>query len=627
MTGSRIITSCLGALFAASIGAQPFEDVTDTAGFYGLNSSWCSAWADMDNDGDQDLITLGHVQIYTGSISQLWRNNGDGTFNDVTFEAGYWHENGDAHGVVWSDFDNDGDQDFYVVKGTTKTKPDQERQEHDLMRNNGDGSFTNVALDAGVLGIGHRGRAGYAVDYDLDGDLEIFFTSYDRQIADKGNVLYLNDGDLHFVDVAPQAGISRDEEINRTASWADYNNDGYPDLLIMYPCTLYTNQGNGTFRDSTQAAGISPSYDCSSSAWSDYDNDGLLDVYITSGEDGTVEQTTAGFLYHNNGDGTFSDVTLASGTSNPANARGVVWGDYDNDGLPDLYLVNNTTYNPSRLLRNQGDGTFTDVTTEAGVGGQVENGMAVDATFVDYNNDGALDLFTTNGRANRLGEYLLLKNPGNTNHWLKLEMVGRESNRDGNMARVRVTSARTDQMQEQHGPSHYMCQDSTPLHFGLDQSEVVERLEITWPGGGNQIIQNLASDQDLMVEQGVSIVSGLPESLTGPGCYVYHTPLGWNLSCIGEADKRYDFSGQITTDGALTAVIPVNLEPNDSVSWDNNLITFEFHSKALPDTVRFLAQGERATFDILQNGLSQPRSIKIGQHHVLPGMLPVTLSR
>jgi len=495
MAGLKRIVSILFLAVPLGLNAQVFEDITTAAGFYGLNSSWGSSWADMDNDGDMDVITIGHIQPDTGSISQIWRNNGNETFTDVTVEVGYWHENGDAHGVVWGDFDNDGDQDFYMVKGSTKIYPEHY---HDLMRNNGDGTFTNIAAEAGVLGIDHRGRGAYAVDYDTDGDLELFFAAFDRGISDLGNMLFRNDGNMTFVDVAPEAGIARDPDKNRAASWADYNNDGRADLLIMYPCTLYANQGDGTFRDTTSAAGILSTVDCTSSAWADYDNDGLLDVYVASGESGVVPLSTSGFLYRNNGDGTFTDVTQASGTSNPFDARGVVWGDYDNDGLQDLYLVNDTD---NRLLRNNGDGSFSDVTKATGAEGTVDIGMAIDATFVDFNNDGALDIFTTNGRASRVGEYLLLKNLGNQNNWLKIALVGGASNRDGLGARVKVTTGGLTQLQEKQGPSHYMCQDNTPMHFGLGSAASVDTIQVTWPSGRVQVLENIAAGQTLVISE------------------------------------------------------------------------------------------------------------------------------
>lgn len=494
LTGVVIVS-----IFSNTAVANKFEDVTALAGFSGLNSSWGSSWADFDNDGDLDVITISHVQPHTASISQIWLNNGDETFSDVTTEAGYLYQNGDSHGVVSGDFDNDGDQDFYMVKGSKKIFPEHE---HDLMMNNGDGTFSNVATTAGVLGIDHRGRGGYAVDFDIDGDLDLFFTSFSRGSGDFGNMLFRNDGDMMFSDVAAEAGIARDDDQNRTASWADYNNDGYPDLLVMYPCTLYTNQRDGTFLDTTEIAGITSHTDCSSSAWADYDNDGFLDLYITSGGDGNSLPTTAGFLYKNNGDGSFSDVTSVSGTENPYDARGVVWGDYDNDGWQDLYIVNDSNSNANRLFKNQKNGTFLDMASSAGAEGYVKDGAGVDATLIDYNNDGALDIFVVNGRASHVGEYLLLKNQGNSNNWLKIKLVGNQSNRDGNMARVEVTTAQGWQMREHNGPSHYMAQDNIPLHFGLGDSPVAVRVKVKWPSGIVQVLENVSAGQSIeIVEQ------------------------------------------------------------------------------------------------------------------------------
>ena len=615
----------------AGVEAQVFEDVTAAAGFFGLNSSWCSAWGDMDNDGDLDAITLGHLQESTNSISQIWRNNGDETFSDVTFEAGYLQQNGDVHGVVWGDFDNDGDQDFYVAKGSKKDKVDQENQYHDLMQNNGDGTFTNIATEAGVTGLNHRGRAAYAVDSDIDGDLEIFFTAFDRGPKDFGNSLFRNDGNMSFVDIARGAGIAEDDDQNRTASWADYNNDGYPDLLLMYPCTLFANQGNGTFLDTTAIAGISPSFDCSASAWADYDNDGFLDVYITTGSNVEYEQTTPGFLYRNNGNGTFSDVAATSGTGvseieNPCSfcgERGVTWGDFDNDGLVDLYIVSNSN-GPNRLLRNNGDGTFSDVTENAGAGGEVGTGMAIDATFVDYNNDGALDLFTTNGRSSFVGEYLLLRNPGNDNNWVKVELIGRVSNRDGHMTRARLTTSASTQLQVKDGPAHYMCQDNAPLHFGVGQADAIQRLDLTWPNGVTQQLENLAVKQTVTVEEGRSISQGQPRS-EGLGYYIWVDPDGWRISWTGETDGTHAFSGRITTDGSFSSVIPERMENSDTVTWGEDVIEFSAFARGGDDLIRFAIKGDTVSFDLEQDGAARPEFIRIGAHNLAPATLPLTL--
>ena len=209
------------------------------------------------------------------------------------------------------------------------------------------------------------------MDYDRDSDLDIFATSF----FDTPNLLYRNDGGLQFTDVAEEAGLQRSDIENRTAAWADFDGDGFMDVFITKSSELFKNRGDGTFVDVTAAAGITPSEDAQGGAWGDYDNDGDLDLYVTMGEapDGTPIQ---GSLYQNNGNGTFTDVTTGSGAINTAGALGVTWGDYDNDGYLDLYIVNTEEgfTQPNRLFRNNGDGTFTDVASTAGVGAKTGQG-------------------------------------------------------------------------------------------------------------------------------------------------------------------------------------------------------------------------------------------------------------
>jgi enediyne biosynthesis protein E4 len=473
-------------------GTLTFTDVSVEAGFFGNNSSWAAAWGDYDNDGNVDVMTLGHVQGITNSISQLWHNNGDETFTDVTIQAGLNPHNGDAHGAGWGDFDSDGYLDLYIAKGTPKADPNNYNE---LWRNNGDGTFINIASSSRVTGRSHRTRGAYAVDYDRDSDLDIFSTSFDTP-----NLLFRNDGGLQFIDVAEEAGLQRNDIENRTAAWADFDGDGLMDVLITKSSALFRNRGDGTFLDVTTAAGITQSVDAQSGAWGDYDNDGDLDLYITMGEsNGTPIQ---GILYRNNGDGTFTDVTAASGAVNTVGALGVTWGDYDNDGYLDLYIVNTETglTEPNRLFRNNGDGTFTDVASTAGVGGKTGQGRGSDATFADYNNDGFLDLFVCNGAGNTVGPYLLYRNNGNSNEWLKVVLIGQQSNRSGIGAKILLKAGGGRQFREYTG-QHYMSQNHIPVHFGLGQATIIDSLTIRWPGGITQILHNIAVNQTLTITE------------------------------------------------------------------------------------------------------------------------------
>jgi len=490
-----------------------FRDVTAQSGFLKRNASWGVAWADYDGDGNIDAFTVGHVH----SICQLWRNNGNGTFSDVTTQAGLIKEDGDAHGCAWGDFDGDGLVDLYVSKGTVT---DLTVNYNDLWKNNGDGTFTNIATTVGAAGLGScdqlkcgRFRSNIAtaifkkddrgcgaIDYDRDAQLDIFVTGTFQTgaLCRDGNQLYHNDASgSQFTDKGTESGLLRELADNRTAAWGDFDGDGWMDVLIAHPSVLYKNLGDGTFLDVTAAAGIISSDNTQSAAWGDYDNDGDLDLYVTMGvEDGPPVQ---GILYQNNGDGTFGDVTTQSGAVNVAGALGVTWGDYDNDGKLDLYVVNTEpgTTQPNRLFRNNGNGTFTDVAVRAGVGGK-KGGQGSDATFIDYDNDGCLDLFVCNGGGSALGPYLLYRNNGTRNGWLKVTLSGTQSNRGGLGAKLFLTAGGQTQFREYTG-QHYMAQNYLPIHFGLGRATIVDSLIIQWPSGTAQELDHITINQVLPV--------------------------------------------------------------------------------------------------------------------------------
>ena len=478
--------------------ALTFTDVSTAAGFFGLNSSWCAAWGDYDNDGNLDVMTLGHNQANTGSISQLWHSNGDGTFTDVTTQAGLNPHNGDAHGVVWGDFDSDGKLDLHISKGSTKIHNSNNFNE--LWHNNGNGTFTNIAASAGVTALGHRTRGSYGVDYDGDSELDIFATSFARPSGGGTNLLFHNNGDLTFTDMAMQAGLTRPGIENRTSAWADYNGDGFLDVFITRMSGLFRNNGNGTFTEVTTAAGIVVSGDAQAGAWGDYDNDGDPDLYITFGVD--TGSPVQGILYRNNGNGTFHDVTTQSGAVNIANALGATWADYDNDGFLDLYVVNSSN-RANRLFHNNGDGTFTDVASTVGVEAK-KGGAGTDASFIDYNNDGFLDLFVCNGAGNKTGPYLLFRNNGNRHNWLKVVLRGQQSNRGGIGAKLTLTAGGETQFREYTGQQHYMGQNHTPVHFGLGQATSVNTLTIQWPSGTVDTLHSVPANSTIRVVEGSS---------------------------------------------------------------------------------------------------------------------------
>ncbi len=502
-----VLIAAFGLSVAQQVAAAPlvkrvvtFTDVSVAAGVYEDNCSWGVAWGDYDRDGYIDAMTVGHLLRPNVSICQLWHNNGDGTFADVTAAAGMLTLDGDAHGPCWADLDNDGDLDLYVAKGTVKDNP---INYNDLWRNNGDGTFTNIAIASEVTGIGSHERGSGAIDYNNDSNLDLFALSFFKHGTGGPNQLFRNEGNFEFTDVGTEAGIGRLGIENRTAVWADYDLDGLIDVFIAKSSGLYRNRGDGTFEDVSSVAGITTSDFSQTGAWGDFNNDGYPDLYVTMGDRDTPpnnpDSEFQGILYRNNGDGTFTDVTQESGAINSTpGALGVTWGDYDNDGKLDLYIVN-TTKVANRLFQNNGDSTFTDVATSAGVTAKTR-GRGSDATFIDYNNDGFLDLFVCNGAGASYGPYLLFKNDGNHNHWLKIELTGRASNRDGVGARITLTARGRSQYQQCIG-QHYMAQNHIPVHFGLGKANKVASVVIQWPSGVRQELHDLTVDQTIAVTE------------------------------------------------------------------------------------------------------------------------------
>jgi enediyne biosynthesis protein E4 len=477
----------------SALDAPPtFTDVTAASGISGGEGSWAGSWADVDGDDDLDVFTTAHLQNLLLGENKLWLNDGDGTFTDGTLDVGIDSDKIDTHSAIWGDFDKDADLDLVLVNETLTVKPELY---HEFWRNDGD-TFTEIAEEAGVLGYDHITRGAAAMDFNRDGWLDLMMVVWEspteppgepRPEKDKQNMLFQNDGDLDedgvgdltFTDVGVAAGIALPDGQKRTVTWGDYDDDGWPDLIVNPPCQLYHNNGDGTFSDANEAAGVSLTDQCQAAAFFDYDDDGDLDLYSSRG----FNTPTQDVFYQNQGDGTFTDVTVSAGIDNPQRTRAVNSGDYDNDGDQDLYVVSlDVDTDPNQLYQNQGDGTFSEVAASAGVTAQVE-GAGSDASFVDYDSDGDLDLFVTNGEGNATGLYLLLQNGGTDNNWVKLKLVGTVSNAEAIGARVTIETALKSQHYLYSGQEHFMAANLVPLHVGLGDETAVERVVVTWPNG------------------------------------------------------------------------------------------------------------------------------------------------
>jgi len=535
------------------------------------------AAADYDNDGFYDLF------IPDGVSSRLLRNRRDGTFEDVTERAGLGGLDG-VSAAVFADYDNDGWKDLFVSR---TFRPNQ------LFHNNGDGTFTDVTARAG-LGEDCCTTVASWGDYNNDGLLDLYVGRYLDPRAripttfyarnGEPNRLYHNNGDGTFTDVTERAGVG-DTGLCLGSAWGDYDGDGRPDLFVVNDfgrSTLYHNNGDGTFEDVTVAAGALAYGAGMSASFADYDNDGLLDLYTADirsehawfAAPATVgrymanswkqgvwrtdmplywqifrqsglrfvdvfrEMAAGNHLLRNRGDGTFEDVSAAAGANPVGWFWGSVFADFDNDGWLDLYSANGWVYGErgteielefldnvvgrqrdyktgiffdprhfgdrswhgwerNRHLRNEGDGTFKEIGRGAGTDLLTNSrGVAV----ADFWNRGALDLaVAANG-----GRHALLRNEvGVRRHWLQVELTGVRSNRDAVGARVEVVAGGVRQLREVSAGDGYASQSTLRLHFGLGEAAVTEEMTVRWPASGLvERFENVAGDRIVALTEG-----------------------------------------------------------------------------------------------------------------------------
>lgn len=496
------------------------------------------AWIDYDQDGLPDLyfVQSAATNAYkpTKSLrSALYHNNGDGTFSDVTEKARVGGAGHYGQGVAVGDFDNDGFPDL-LVTGFGNTL---------LYHNDGDGTFSEVTNKAGVADRNNWSTSAGWFDYDKDGWLDLVVTNYIdwtpennlwcgekapgyRTYCNPGNYkgqktrLYHNNHDGTFADVSESSGVGKPESKGMGVVLADFNNDGWPDIAIAndtWPNFLFLNNHDGTFRDVSLVSGLAASEDGRYEAGmgidaADVDGDGFLDVYITHLD---LELNR---LYHNNGDGSFTDDTFGSGLGNKSMLMSGVsmkFVDYDNDGWPDIVQLNGSMLDniqlyhsevsykePMLMFRNLGKGKFTKVSDSLGEDFQkavAGRGLAV----ADFDNDGDMDIVTNNS-----GESpkLLRNDGGNRNNWLQVSLLGTKSNRDGIGASVKVTADGFTATQQSQGGGSYMSASDKRLHFGLGKRKRIESLVVTWPSGQIDKVQGLSVNQSILFKEGVGVV-------------------------------------------------------------------------------------------------------------------------
>ncbi len=544
--GILLFSAVPGFIKGSAIEAH-FTDITEKAGInfkhvsspekkYIVESmSGGVALFDYDNDGYLDIyfvnsLTVDMVKSKQKTRSALYHNNGDGIFTDVTDKARVG-DIGWGMGVAIGDYNNDGFDDIYV----TCLGPNH------LLKNNGNGTFTDVTQKAAVADP--RWSAGAAfVDYDNDGKLDLFVSNYvdfdvdnlpefgkgrtcqfkgipvqcgPRGLKGAGDTLYHNNGDGTFTDVSKKAGVSDpDGYYGLGVIASDFDGDGLVDIFVANDSTpnfLYHNNGDGTFKDVGFPSGTAVNENGSEQGsmgvtLGDYDHDGRLDLFVTNFDD---DYNT---LYRNDGKGSFTDVSYAvkvAAVSLPYVGWGTKFFDYDNDGWVDLLVVNGHVYPQLPTYRqrnfvhhNNADGTFTEVGAQLGAP-FAEKRTGRGAAFGDMDNDGDVDVVINNLD----GPPQVLRNDGgNANNSILIKTIGVKSNRDGIGTRVKVVAGDLTQIDEVHSGDSYLSQNDLRLHFGLEKRTKVDLIEVYWPSGAVDRVADASANKILTIKEGQSVV-------------------------------------------------------------------------------------------------------------------------
>ena len=508
----------------------PFRHFNDATGKYRLLETMGSGAAlfDYDNDGNLDIFVANGCRLpvnehSVGEGGKLFRNRGNGTFKEVTTEAGISGGGLFAMGTAVADYDNDGDVDLYLT-GYPRSI---------LLQNNGDGTFTDATELAAVENSGHWATSAGFFDYNLDGFLDLFvgnYVKYDlsrERTCAKGefqtychpsvfdgdsSVLYRNNGDGTFSDRSVPSGIALFKGKALGVVFADYDLDGDPDIFVANDSVanfLFRNNGDGTFEEVGLNSGVA--YDENGKAragmgvdFGDYDQDGLLDLIVTN----FVEEGNA--LFRNNGDGSFSEVTYTTGILQSSYLNvgfGVGFFDHDNDGDLDVFVANGhvspgvekyvdyVSFAQRNLLFENRGGHFEEGSADGYFSVQeVSRGAA----FGDIDNDGDIDIVITNNA----GPLHLLRNDvGNRRNWLTLKLIGKKSNRDAIGARVKAWVKGRLQVAQVQRARSYLTSNDPRVHLGLGDADQVDELEVHWPSGALQKLHKLRANQIVTIEE------------------------------------------------------------------------------------------------------------------------------
>jgi hypothetical protein len=495
-----------------------FPRFTNVAPKLGFDTfSWCGGAIVDDFDNDDYLDIAASTSDITGQM-RLYRNNRDGTFSERTEQAGLVGLVGGLN-MVQADYDNDGDTDILVLRGAWYLTAG--RHPNSLLRNNGDGTFTDVTFDVGIGEVHYPTQTASWGDYDLDGDLDLYIGNETSPELRAPCQLFRNNGNSTFTDVAARAGV-QNYRYTKGVIWGDFNGDRFPDLYASNGGSanrLYHNNGDGTFTDVAPQLNMTlPTHSFASWFW-DFDNDGILDLFSGSytGRIGILAayyfNEPAEFempcLYRGDGHTGFKDVAKEQGLAYPMLPMGANFGDLNDDGYLDFYLGTGdpdyATLMPNLMYLNQQGKGFVDVTTAGGFG-HMQKGHGI--AFVDIDHDGDTDVFAQMGGHFKgdAAHDALYENPGFGNHSITIKLVGVQSNRSaiGTHIRVQVTEDGQPRSVYRHINSGGSF-GASPLRqtIGLGKADKIESLRIFWPKTGRtQTFRDVAMDQAIKIVEG-----------------------------------------------------------------------------------------------------------------------------
>lgn len=511
----------------SNVSIKPFTDVAPNLGLDIQNKAGGTIVEDFDNDGYLDVVTS---DWGLDGAMHYFKNNGNGTMKDLSEKSGLSKFKGGLN-ILQADYNNDGFVDILVLRGAWMPG-EFGKQPNSLLRNNGNGTFNDVTIQSGLLSL-HPTQAGVWSDFNNDGWLDLFIGNESMQMREQhGSELFISNRNGKFTNIAVEAGCDINAFVKGVTA-GDYNNDGWQDIFLSTlngPKVLLKNKGivNGKlrFEDVTKTSGLDQLLVSTFPTWFwDYDNDGWQDIFVSGYQfDRTLAYAVATdvmkipnnaakmYLFRNNHDGTFKDVSVEAGMNHCVFAMGANFGDIDNDGYPDMYLgTGNPDYQslvPNRLYKNISGKTFADVTVSGRVGNlQKGHGVALS----DIDNDGDQDIFIEVGGAYTGDSYnnSLYLNPGqNDNRWLRLTLEGQQSNRSAIGTKIRVSFRENGVKRVVHqvvNSGGSFGSSALRREIGIGQATVIDEIAVTWFWSNTshqQVFKNVRPNQFLKIREG-----------------------------------------------------------------------------------------------------------------------------